>query len=182
MNIIGVDESGRGSIAGCIVGVAYLRTGKMVVGVKDSKKLSESKREKIYGQIIQEGKYKVSLIQAWDIDKMGINQANQSVLRDSTKALLQAYPESRVLVDGKFRIGGVPSEAIIGGDDKVYEISCASIIAKVVHDEYMVLVEKLEPHLSRWGLTSHKGYGTKEHYAAIKLHGLSHEHRKTFLS
>ena len=179
MDIIGVDEVGRSSWAGPIVGCAYKLTGRRIEGVNDSKKLSEPKREALYDILRAEGKWAISEVQAWEIDKVGINKANQQVLRNSAQAIYTGKED--IVVDGKYRIGGLKSRAVVGGDGKVYEIMCASIIGKVYLDRYMRYLAGNFPEYQYYDWETNKGYGTPKHKLSIKRSGLSHEHRKSFI-
>jgi ribonuclease HII len=189
--IVGVDEAGRGPIAGPVsIGVCVVLGGfripKSVSGVplRDSKKLSERGRGIWFAKIKEwqkDGKldFHVSLVSEKIIDKKGIVFAINSGISKSFKKLKIAN-SSNIFLDGGLR---VPIEfkkqkTIIKGDEKIAVISLASICAKVTRDFYM---KKLAKKYPEYGFEIHKGYGTRAHYASIKKHGKSEVHRKSFL-
>ena len=192
--VIGVDEVGRGPIAGPLVVCACaLRIGVDVLSLfpkgvlKDSKKLSEKNREKIRGSLDQLHNEKkilwgVGEVSAKLIDEIGISQAIKEAMNI---ALLQLEKEgisvmADVLLDGALSAPEryVNQSTHIKGDEKFVEISLASIIAKVYRDN---LMKKIGECFPEYGFESHVGYGTKAHYAALSSHGLTNEHRKSFL-
>ncbi|MBI2448209.1 ribonuclease HII [Candidatus Microgenomates bacterium] len=180
--ICGVDEVGRGPWAGPIVAaatiVSNLKSQISNLGVRDSKKLSEKKREDIFEIVkdIKDIEYFVAFISAEEIDKIGLGRANQLVLKKAVDGLSQK--PDYVLVDG-FEIGGLTTrqEKVVGGDSKIFSIALASIIAKVSRDRYMKELAKKYPE---YGFEHHKGYGTAKHLGAIKKYGICPEHRKSF--
>jgi ribonuclease HII len=201
--LIGIDEAGRGPLAGPVaVGVFVVRskkTLKMFKGVRDSKKLSEFQREAFFLKIKAAKKsghvhYAVSFSSARIIDKKGIMPAIKSALnrslkkiernfvlgRTSHKSLGRTLSECHILLDGSLKAPHryANQKTIIGGDDIEPVISLASICAKVLRDRKMTRLARKHPH---YGLEIHKGYGTKAHYKAIKKHGFSKEHRRSFL-
>jgi ribonuclease HII len=189
---IGIDEAGRGPLAGPVaVGVLAIRSKsilKLFKGARDSKKLTHEQREAFFLQIKAAKKaghvhFAVSHSSAAMIDGQGIVPAIKSALNRSLKKLekLGILPHhSRVLLDGSLKAPAryTNQKTIIGGDDIEPVISLASICAKVLRDRKMKRLAKKHP---KYGFEVHKGYGTKAHYKAIKKHGLSKEHRKTFL-
>lgn len=198
--LIGIDEAGRGPIAGPVaVGVfAVTRRSDLreFAGVRDSKKLSESQREAFFLQIREAQKaghahYAVSFSSAGVIDKRGIVPAIKAAMNRALKRLesglrrvdlrTEGRPtRCRVLLDGSLVAPKrfTDQKTIIGGDDIEPVISLASICAKVLRDRKMKRLAKKHPH---YGFEIHKGYGTKAHYRAIRKHGLSKIHRRSFL-
>lgn len=186
--IIGVDEVGRGPLAGPVAVGAMLITPRMQKryrNIKESKQLSEIKREKWYAQIQKdvgsELQYAVSFVSAKIIDAKGIQYAIRLALKRSLKKLAVNPSECKVLLDGGLFAPKeyIRQETIIHGDAKEIVIAMASIVAKVRRDRLMVRLNRKYPV---YGFARHKGYGTKTHYGAIKKHGISVLHRKSYLS
>ena len=182
--VIGLDEVGRGALAGPLVVVAYALRGKRVDKLdRDPKTLSKKAREGIVDEVKKNGRYTEAWVSNEEIDRIGIDQANQRAFYSAVIGFLGLFrPRGRlrVLVDGKWPIYGLDdpkSEPIIKGDEKIYEIKCAALIAKVERDKWMGGKEVVEDF--KWG--SNSGYGTQEHVEAIKRHGVSQWHRKSFL-
>jgi ribonuclease HII len=175
--IAGVDEAGRGPLAGpVVVAAVILDDARPIIGLDDSKKLSEKKREALFEQIIRNAFVSVAFASAASIDRLNIRQATLDAMRRAVMALPFA-PES-VLVDGRDRID-VPfaCEAIVGGDALEPVISAASIVAKVMRDRLMMRMDTLYP---AYGFAQHKGYGTADHLAALRAHGPCALHRASF--
>ena len=177
--IAGIDEAGRGPLAGPVtVGAVIMRPDSFIEGINDSKKISESKREKLYEQITNEAiSWSVGIVDQKEIDELNILNATKKALTQAIEGL-ETKPD-RILVDALEHIDtkGVPYTSIIKGDAKVYSISCASIIAKVTRDRIMREYDEVYP---QYGFAKHKGYGTAAHIEAIKKYGLTPIHRKTF--
>ena len=176
--IAGVDEVGRGCLAGSVVAAAViLDTTKPIAGLADSKKLTERKREYL-SQIIQEKALSWAIAEASvvEIDSLNILQATLIAMQRAV-AGLQQQPD-RVLVDGN-RLPSLtmPAQAIIKGDSKIAAISAASIIAKVYRDKLMVDYHRQYPNFS---FHLHKSYGTSQHLLEIQQFGFLEIHRKTF--
>ncbi len=175
-HVAGVDEAGRGPLAGPIVAAAVVLS-KTVAGLDDSKKLSEAQRKQLYNEL-RDGDHDIGVAQISpaDIDRMGLQPANYRVMAEAVAAL--ARPADFLLVDG-FMIHGVktPQERIIKGDQRSLSIAAASIVAKVERDRIMGDLERLYPG---YGFAQHKGYGTKAHMAAIAELGACPAHRKSF--
>ncbi len=176
--IAGVDEAGRGPLAGNVVAAAViLDVNKPIDGLMDSKKLSESKREALYDQIINDAlSYAIASASVAEIDKLNILQASMLAM---TRAICQltTRPE-KVLVDGnRCPDTPIPCEAIIKGDSLVEAISAASILAKVTRDRELVALDAKYPD---YGFAVHKGYPTKKHIEAIEQHGVLPIHRRSF--
>jgi ribonuclease HII len=177
--LAGVDEVGRGPLAGPVVTAAVILSpdDPLLGSYRDSKKVSEKKRLRQYHHIRTHAlAYSVTMATVEEIDQINILHATMLSMRRSVEAL--CIQPSKVLVDGN-RIPDLtmPAEAIIGGDDLVQEIAAASIIAKVVRDRMMGFLDTRYPayHFSR-----HKGYGTKVHMDALSEHGPCPVHRKSF--
>lgn len=178
--ICGIDEAGRGPLAGPVVVAAVIMPkDSMIEGVNDSKKISEKKRETLYEQIINEAiAYGVGIIDQKEIDEINILNATKKGLTTAIKEL-KVKPQ-RILVDALTGIDtcGIPYTSIIKGDAKAYSIAAASIIAKVTRDRIMRQWDEIYP---QYGFEKHKGYGTKIHIDAIKEYGLCPLHRLSFV-
>lgn len=174
--IAGVDEAGRGPLAGPIVAAAVILR-KPIARLNDSKRLSESDRRALSGYILSgEHMVGVASVSPGDIDAHGIQQANYRVMREAIVALRQT-PDF-VLVDG-FALSGIsqPVMRVIKGDARSLNIAAASIVAKVTRDEMLLELDKRYPE---YGFANHKGYGTREHLEAIRRFGPCPEHRLSF--
>lgn len=178
-NICGIDEAGRGPLAGPVVIAAVIMPqDSMIEGVNDSKKVSEKKREQLYDKILEEAvSYGVAIIGQEEIDNINILNATKKGLTMSLQEL--TVKPDLILVDALEHIDtlGIPYESIIKGDAKAYSIAAASIIAKVTRDRIMREWGTVYP---QYGFEVHKGYGTAKHIAAIKENGLCPIHRKSF--
>lgn len=178
--IAGIDEAGRGPLAGpVVVASVILPKDSMIEGVNDSKKISENKREKIYERIIDEAiSYGVGIIYQDEIDEINILKATKKGLNLAIKQM--EIKPNIILVDALNEIDtcGIPYKSIIKGDAKCYSIAAASIIAKVTRDRIMREWDKVYPE---YGFASHKGYGTAKHIESIKKYGPCNIHRKTFI-
>ena len=177
--ICGIDEAGRGPLAGpVVVASVIMPEDSMLEGVNDSKKISESKREKLYELITKEAiSYGVGIIDQEEIDDINILQATKKGLTEALRAM-EVKPNV-ILVDALTGIDtlGIPYKSVIKGDAKSYSIACASIVAKVTRDRIMREWDKVYPE---YGFSGHKGYGTAKHIEAIRKYGLTPIHRKTF--
>ena len=177
--ICGIDEAGRGPLAGpVVVASVIMPRDSMIEGVNDSKKVSEKKREEIYQKIVEEAiSYGVGIIDQDKIDEINILNATKLGLTTSIKEL--KVKPNIILVDALKGINtlGIPYESIIKGDAKTYSIAAASIIAKVTRDRIMRQWDEI---YSMYGFEKHKGYGTAAHIQAIKEYGLCPIHRKSF--
>mgnify|MGYP004455718091 FL=1 len=178
--ICGIDEAGRGPLAGpVVVAAAIMPRDSMIEGVNDSKKLSEKKREALYELITNEAiAWGVGIIDQKEIDRINILNATKEGLTKAVKSL-QIKPD-RIIVDALNGIDtlGIPYTSIIKGDAKCYSIAAASIIAKVTRDRIMRQWDEIYP---MYGFEKHKGYGTAAHIAAIKEYGLCPLHRLSFV-
>lgn len=178
--ICGIDEAGRGPLAGPVVVAAVIMPeDSMIEGVNDSKKVSEKKRENLYDQIISSAiAWGVGIIDPKEIDDINILNATKKGL---TTALLELTERPDViLVDALTGIDtlGIPYQSIIKGDAKSYSIAAASIIAKVTRDRIMREWDEIYPE---YGFEKNKGYGTKAHIDVIKNQGICPIHRKSFV-
>ena len=178
-NICGIDEAGRGPLAGpVVVAGVIMPKDSMIEGINDSKKVSEKKREKLYDLIIEEAiSYSVAIIGQDIIDDINILNATKEGV---TKVVdgLDVKPDL-IIIDALDHINtrGIPYEPIIKGDAKCYNIAAASILAKVTRDRIMREWDQVYP---QYGFIQHKGYGTAKHIQAIKDYGLTPIHRKSF--
>lgn len=177
--ICGVDEAGRGPLAGPVCAAAVILPANAVIpGLNDSKKLSDKKRRELV-PIIQETAlaYGIAFADEKEIDEINILQATYLAMQRAID-LLSVKPDL-ALVDGN-RAGdfGVPVKTVVKGDSLSASIAAASVLAKVTRDDLMLSLAEKYP---QYGFDVHKGYGTKAHYAALTEHGPSEIHRKTFL-
>ena len=178
-NICGIDEAGRGPLAGpVVVAGVIMPQDSMIEGVNDSKKVSEKKREKLYDLILDEAiSYSVAIIGQDVIDDINILQATKHGVTQVVEGL-DVKPDL-IIVDALNHINtkGIPYNSIIKGDAKCYNIAAASIIAKVTRDRIMREWDSIYP---QYGFIQHKGYGTAKHIEAIKQYGLCPIHRRSF--
>ncbi|MCI8649940.1 MAG: ribonuclease HII [Anaerotruncus sp.] len=180
-SVCGVDEAGRGPLAGDVYAAAViLPQGLRIEGIDDSKKLSEKKREKLYDEITAAALYYcIATATVEEIDRLNILQASMLAMRRAVAGL--SLQPALVLVDGncdpKFP-KGICCKTIVGGDGTSASIAAASILAKVARDRYM---RELDVQYPAYRFAQHKGYGTKLHYEMLKEHGISPVHRRTFL-
>jgi ribonuclease HII len=176
--VVGLDEAGRGPLAGPVVAGAVLvnKNFKIIKGINDSKKLSEKNREKFY-KILTNNlniKWGVGIVSEKVIDKINILQATKRAMQ---KAVRKLNPDF-LLIDGNFKIDSiVRQKSIVAGDKKVFSIAASSIIAKVTRDRIMQKMHKKYP---QYGFNKHKGYGTKAHFANLEKLGPCKIHRKSF--
>ena len=178
--ICGIDEAGRGPLAGpVVVAAVILPKDSMIEGVNDSKKVSEKKREKLYDEITSSAiTWGVGIIDQKEIDDLNILNATKKGLTAAVAGLTER-PDI-ILVDALTGIDtlGIPYQSIIKGDAKSYSIAAASIIAKVTRDRIMRQWDEIYPE---YGFEKHKGYGTKAHIEVIKNNGICPIHRKSFV-
>ncbi|MDM5316549.1 ribonuclease HII [Fictibacillus sp. b24] len=175
--IAGVDEVGRGPLAGPVVAAAViLPKDYKLTGVNDSKKLSEKKREALYDVIVRDAiSYSVNLVQPEKIDEINIYQASKFAMTEAVSSL-DVMPD-QLLIDAMEVPLAIDQLKIIKGDEKSISIAAASIVAKVTRDRYMM---KLDERYPEFGFKSNMGYGTKEHLEALKQFGPTSIHRKSF--
>ncbi len=177
--IAGIDEVGRGPLAGPVVAAACILPERFLIkGINDSKKVSEGSREEIFEKLVnnEDVIYSVSIIDHKVIDQINIFQASLLAMKKAIMKL-KIKPDF-LLFDGKQHpVIAIPSEAIIGGDASCISISAASIIAKVTRDR---LMSEYHEKFPKYGFDSHKGYATKKHRKALIDHGPCDIHRKSF--
>ncbi len=180
--IVGIDEAGRGPLAGPVVACACFIPPELAYyfeDVNDSKKLSEHKREEIFERLCKSGiAYGVGFASATEIDQLNILQATFLAMRRAAQKFI-SLPNAVALIDGPHPAAGLtlPQQPVVDGDAKSLAIAAASIIAKVTRDRYMGVLDKLYPG---YGFSSHKGYGTAKHMQALRELGPCREHRRTF--
>ena len=177
--IAGVDEAGRGPLAGPVYAAAViLAEGTLIKGIDDSKKLSEKRREELFDEITEKAvAYNIFSVDEKRIDEINILNATFEAMNGAVNGL-KVKPDF-VLIDGN-RIAGMtlPHETVVKGDAKSISIAAASVLAKVSRDRFICEIAKKYPE---YGFEKHKGYGTKAHTEAILKYGPCEIHRKTFL-
>jgi len=186
--VVGLDEVGRGPLAGPVVACAVFikKDFKIIKGVNDSKKLSEKQREDLYKILVNHPQIKwgIGIVSEKTIDKINILQATKLAMQKSLKNLNPDF----LLLDGNFKIefkraafaegfGEPKQKPVVKGDQKVFSIAAASIIAKVTRDR---LMQKMHKKYPMYGFDKNKGYGTRVHFANIEKFGPSKIHRRTF--
>ena len=177
--LCGVDEAGRGPLAGPVCAAAVmLPPGTVIEGLNDSKKLTEKKRDALYDEICAAAvTYGIAFATVEEIEQYNILGATFLAMRRAVDQL-SAVP-GLVLVDGNRDPGLLlPTECVVKGDGRCADIAAASILAKVTRDRYMLEMAKRYP---QYGFEKHKGYGTKDHYTALREYGPSEIHRPSFL-
>ena len=176
--LCGVDEAGRGPLCGPVVAAAViLDPARPIVGLADSKKLSEKRREKLAIEIRENAL-------AWCIAEASVEEIDRLNILHATMLAMQRAVAGLALVPDRVRVDGnrcprleVPCEAVVKGDSLVAEISAASILAKTARDAQLLELDKLYP---QYGLAGHKGYPTAAHLAALRAHGACDIYRKSF--
>jgi ribonuclease HII len=175
--IAGVDEAGRGPLAGPVVAAAVILPEHFYLpGINDSKKLTEQMREKFFNRIMEEAvSVGIGFVSAKEIDNINIYEASKLAM---IKAVKQLNPQpEHLLVDALSLPVSIPQTSLVKGDAKSFTIAASSIVAKVTRDRYM---KRLGEKYPQYGFEHHMGYGTKLHLEAIKEHGVTSEHRKSF--
>ena len=177
--ICGVDEAGRGPLAGPVYAAAViLPRGLVIEGLNDSKKLTEKRRDALYDVIVEHAvTFGIGSADEKEIDEINILQATFLAMRRAI-AQLSVRPDLALIDGNRDSDFGVPAETVIGGDGKSANIAAASILAKVTRDRVMLEYAKQFP---QYGFDVHKGYGTKRHYEALRDFGPCPIHRRTFL-
>jgi ribonuclease HII len=170
--ICGIDEAGRGPIAGPLVMAGVILKGE-IEGLDDSKKLSAKKREILFDEIIQKSEYKIVEVDNKTIDEKGLSWSINYCLNE----IVNSLKSDRYIFDGNSKFGVDILETMIKGDSKVKEISAASILAKVTRDRFML---KVADKYKEYSFKNHKGYITKAHIEEIKKFGYSDIHRKSY--
>ena len=177
--VCGVDEAGRGPLAGPVCAAAViLPKGLVIDGLNDSKKLTDKKRRELYDVITQSAvSYGIAMASEQEIDEINILQATFLAME---RAMQTLSPQPQLaLIDGNRNSGiSMPSRCVIKGDAKCADIAAASILAKVTRDWYMIKMAEKYPE---YHFEKHKGYGTKVHYAALREYGPCEIHRPSFL-
>ncbi|MBP0984174.1 MAG: ribonuclease HII [Oscillospiraceae bacterium] len=176
--VCGIDEAGRGPLAGDVFAAAViLDEGTVIEGINDSKKLTEKKRELLFDEICLKARaYCIARASVEEIETLNILQADFRAMERAYNGL--GIPAGIVLVDGN-QLPEIDAEMryVIKGDARSASIAAASILAKVARDRYMKQMAEIYP---QYGFEKHKGYGTKAHYAAVEQYGLCEIHRKSF--
>ncbi len=183
--MIGVDEAGRGPLAGPVVACAvFLREKDFENRIEDSKSLTPPSREKAFFEIKQKSQFGIGIVNHRDIDQINILKATVKAMHKAVSRLADKLTSSQlerafVIADGNMRLGlSIASRSIVKGDVKSKSIAAASILAKVTRDRIMVNFDKIYPG---YGFAKHKGYPTAEHRLLIRNIGPSPIHRKSFL-
>lgn len=178
--IIGVDEAGRGPLAGPLVVAALIGNKSLEkLGVRDSKKLSFKKREELYEILTIDFEHSIYVVPVAVIDEINIYQATKMGMQQVIQKL-NPNMETLTIIDGNMKpLNGECIQAVVKADDKFAEVSAASIIAKVTRDRLMIDLHAQHPHYA-WN--ENFGYATKKHYDALFAYGATKEHRYTFLS
>lgn len=177
--LCGVDEAGRGPLAGPVCAAAVMLPRNLVIpGLNDSKKLSPKKRDALYDAILAQAvSYGIAFATVEEIEKWNILGATFLAMNRAIEQLSE--PPALALIDGNRNSGiQVNSQCVVGGDGKCAEIAAASILAKVTRDRYMLQMAEQYP---QYGFAQHKGYGTAAHYAALREYGPCPIHRPSFL-
>ena len=179
VRIAGLDEAGRGPLAGPVVAAAVVfPEGLLIPGVTDSKQLTEAQREQYYALIVDAAvAYGIGIVDERTIDEINIREASIIAMERSLDAISPA--PDHLLIDGNFTLPriSIPQKTIIKGDCLSHSIAAASILAKVTRDR---LMRELHGRYPQYNFHKHKGYGTKEHIDLIRLHGPCEAHRKSF--
>ena len=178
--ICGIDEAGRGPLAGPVYAAAViLPLGLEIAGLNDSKKLSEKKREELFDVICEKAvDFSIGIADEKEIDKINILNATFLAMKRAVDGL-KIRPDYALIDGNRYpRIGGVTEETIVKGDGKSMSVAAASILAKVSRDRYMLEIAEKYP---QYCFEKHKGYGTKLHYEMLEKYGISPVHRKSFL-
>ncbi len=176
--VAGVDEAGRGPLAGPVVSAAVVfAPGTFIPGVDDSKRLTPLRRERLYQEIFRHAlALAVGVVQPAEIDQLNIRNATHLAMRRALSRL--PTRPAHVLVDGEAVPGlEIPQTALVGGDRSSFSIAAASIVAKVLRDRLMLAYDRIFP---QYGFAEHKGYATARHIAALRAHGPCAIHRRSF--
>lgn len=180
-HVVGIDEAGRGALAGPVVAAAciLIPRKKYPVCIGDSKKLSIAERDASYDWITRECVYGIGSVEASEIDRIGILAATEIAMQQAVSQVAAVERNLYLLVDGRDAFWfDHPHSSIVRGDSSEQCIGAASIIAKVTRDRHMIELHNAFP---QYGFAQHKGYGTPEHYAAMSKCGVVAIHRRSFL-
>ena len=172
IQLCGIDEAGRGPLAGPLVMAGVILKGP-VDGLNDSKRLSEKRREALFDVIRENSRFHIARFSARQIDDDGISACLSAGLRE----IMRILGEADYLFDGNSAFGVAGLRTMVKADASVPEVSAASILAKVTRDREMI---ELAARYPQYGFEKHKGYGTRPHIEAIRRHGRCPAHRKTF--
>ena len=178
-NICGVDEAGRGPLAGPVCAAAVILPADIEIpGLNDSKKLTDKKRRELFPIICESAiAYGIAFADHSEIDEINILQATYLAMERAINKL-NIKPDFALIDGNRATDFGVPVETVVGGDGRSASIAAASVLAKVTRDDYML---KMAENYPQYGFNIHKGYGTKAHYAALAENGPCPIHRMTFL-
>ena len=176
--VCGVDEAGRGPLAGNVVAAAVIMPeGLIIEGLDDSKKLTEKKREKLYDIILEKAVCSIAWATPAEIDEYNILNATMLAMRRAVEGL--PVKADFALIDGNCSRGfEIPTQTVVKGDARSYSIAAASVLAKVTRDRGCIDLDREYPE---YGIAKHKGYPTKDHMDAVRLHGPAPIYRKSFL-
>ncbi len=181
VSIAGIDEAGRGCLAGGVVAAAINLPNKkslLKLGINDSKQLSKSKREELYNFLTNEFDYGIGVIDAKEIDEINILNAAKKAMQLATKSLKNEA--EFLLIDGNFKISSMKDQLpVVKGDSISISIAAASIIAKVYRDN--IIITEMHEKYPQYNFAKHKAYATKEHIHLIKEFGITEFHRLSFL-
>jgi ribonuclease HII len=170
--LCGIDEAGRGPLAGPLMVAGVVLNGD-IDGLNDSKKLTEKRRDELYEVIIKEARYHVVSFSALEIDTIGLSK----LMTKALKEIMSELHADEYLFDGNSTFGVEGLQTLVKADATVESVKAASIIAKVTHDKVLYELDNIYPN---YGFKNHKGYGTKAHIEAIKKYGYCEAHRKSF--
>ena len=177
--VCGCDEAGRGPLCGPVVAAAVILPPSLIIpGLDDSKKLTEKKREALFDVIVKNATaYAICEATPAEIDEINILNASMLAMRRAVESL--SVKADFALIDGNCSRGfEIPTETVVKGDSKSYSIAAASILAKVTRDRQCIELDRDYPE---YGIAKHKGYPTKDHMDAVRKHGPSPIHRRSFL-
>lgn len=177
----GVDEAGRGALAGPVVAGACVLPSlrRFPVLITDSKQMSPAEREESFRWLLENAVCGVGSVEASEIDRIGILACTEIAMQRAVAQISRLHPDLYLLVDGRDAFWfDHPHSSVVRGDQSEQCIAAASILAKVTRDHHMEALDRLVPE---YGFVDHKGYGTADHFEAIRTIGISKEHRKTFL-
>lgn len=177
--ICGVDEAGRGPLAGPVCAAAVILPPDLEIeGLNDSKKLTDKRRRELFPVICEKAiAYGIALVDEKTIDEINILQATYLAMERAIQQL-SVTPDLALIDGNRARDFGVPVVTVVKGDSRSANIAAASVLAKVTRDDYM---DRMAEEYPEYGFEVHKGYGTKRHYEALREHGASPIHRMTFL-